>query len=467
MAPAALVLAGLVPLIWPGDIPFINDEPQLIAGAVDANLGGRLATMGLLGTYGFVYGPAPVWVYQALMAASHDLVIVAVLHALLMSVVTAAALWWLSRSLGLWVWFAPLPLLSPYYWFYARVLWDNTFLLPLGALALAGYAAHLQSESPLGLRVSLAAMAAIPLVHLMGASLVLPLAAHMLIVERRALWARKYSIAAIAAAALWLGWPYWTYLAGPRPATPGDGPALGGFVFPLLGGRLLGAQGLDYFFGPGPVGGRLFGGLAALSGIAYALVWGGLAVALVLIARARWSRQWTARAHIAAIAVASLVCESVIHGISVRFQHPHYQNGVWISLVVLAWFAVDFLATRRGPVRIVRIGGWAAPVAAGLLAATQLGAVSLLAFGLHRSHGTRDIYGPTIANQQQVARALARYAQTSDVHIHVNMWERFPHTIAILRRLNVSHRADLPQRVLDVRYVTDDPASGAIEVVER
>jgi len=467
MAPAALVLAGLVPLIWPGDIPFINDEPQLIAGAVDANLGGRLATMGLLGTYGFVYGPAPVWVYQALMAASHDLVIVAVLHALLMSVVTAAALWWLSRSLGLWVWFAPLPLLSPYYWFYARVLWDNTFLLPLGALALAGYAAHLQSESPLGLRVSLAAMAAIPLVHLMGASLVLPLAAHMLIVERRALWARKYSIAAIAAAALWLGWPYWTYLAGPRPATPGDGPALGGFVFPLLGGRLLGAQGLDYFFGPGPVGGRLFGGLAALSGIAYALVWGGLAVALVLIARARWSRQWTARAHIAAIAVASLVCESVIHGISARFQHPHYQNGVWISLVVLAWFAVDFLATRRGPVRIVRIGGWAAPVAAGLLAATLVGAVGLLAFGLHRSRGTRDIYGPTIANQQQVARALARYAQTSDVQVHVNMWERFPHTIAILRRLNVSHRADLPQRVLEVRYVTDDPASGAIEMVER
>jgi hypothetical protein len=464
MALAALVLAGLVPLIWPGDIPFINDEPQLIAGAVDANLGGRLATMGLLGTYGFVYGPAPVWVYQALMAASHDLVIVAVLHTLLMSVVTAAALWWLSRSLGLWVWFAPLPLLSPYHWFYARVLWDNTFLLPLGALALAGYAAHLESESPLGLRVSLAAMAAIPLVHLMGASLLLPLAAHMLIVQRRALWARKYSIAGIAAAALWLAWPYWTYLVGPRPATPGDGPALGGFVFPLLGGRLLGAQGLDYFYGPSPVGGRLFGGVAALSCIAYALVWGGLAVALVLIARARQSRQWTARAHIAAIAVASLVCESVIHGISARFQHPHYQNGVWISLVVLAWFAVDFLATRRGPVRIV---GWAAPVAAGLLAATLLGAVSLLAVGLHRSRGTRDIYGPTIANQQQVARALARYAQASDVQIHVNMWERFPHTIAILRRLNVSHRADLPQRVLEVRYATDDPASGAIEMVER
>jgi len=49
----------------------------------------------------------------------------------------------------------------------------------------------------------------------------------------------------------------------------------------------------------------------------------------------------------------------------------------------------------------------------------------------------------------------------------VNMWERFPHTIAILRRLNVSHRADLPQLVLEVRYVTDDPASGAIEMVER
>ena len=130
------------------------------------------------------------------------------------------------------------------------MLWDNPFLLPLGALALAGYAAHLSSGSPLGLRVSLSRLLIIPLVHLMGASLIAPLAAHMVIVRRRRLWAHRYSLAAIAAGALLLAWPYWTYLAGPRPPTPDAVPAIDGWLFPLLGGRLLSARELDYFYGP-------------------------------------------------------------------------------------------------------------------------------------------------------------------------------------------------------------------------
>jgi hypothetical protein len=51
--------------------------------------------------------------------------------------------------------------------------------------------------------------------------------------------------------------------------------------------------------------------------------------------------------------------------------------------------------------------------------------------------------------------------------VHVNMWNRFPHTLAILRQLNVSRRMDLPRRTLELRYASDDPASGAIEIVER
>src|SRR4029453_12977667 len=126
--------------------------------------------------------------YQLLLTSGRDLVVVAILHTLLMSAATAGALWWLSRSLRLWVWFAPVPLLSPYYLFYARALWDNPFLIPLSAFALAGYAAHLNSGSSLGLRVSLIAMMMMPLVHLMSVAFVAPLALHMLIVGRRALW---------------------------------------------------------------------------------------------------------------------------------------------------------------------------------------------------------------------------------------------------------------------------------------
>ena len=75
LAVAAVVVAVLVPLIWPGDIPFINDEPQLIANAGRANADRRLAPLGLDGTYGFTDGPVPTWVYQALLSISHDLIV--------------------------------------------------------------------------------------------------------------------------------------------------------------------------------------------------------------------------------------------------------------------------------------------------------------------------------------------------------------------------------------------------------
>jgi hypothetical protein len=455
-----LCAACLIPLIWPGDIPFINDEPQLIASAVNANHAGQLASIGLLGTYGFAYGPAPTWVYQALVAVNRDLVIVAVLHTLLVSTVTAGALWWLSRSLRLWAWFAPLPLLSPYFWFYARVLWDNPFLIPLGALAIAGYAAHLEWGSSAGLRVSIAAMLTIPLVHLMGIALVLPLGTHMLLVRGRALWAHKLSVGAIVTAALVLARSYWMYLVTPHPPSPGGASSVAGWFFPLAGGRLLSATGLEYFYGPGPVQGAIFRTAAAVSSLAYVLVASGIVVALYYIVRAVRSRGWSTRAHVAGIVIGTLACQALIDGISTKYDHPHYQNATWISFVLLAWFAVD-CAERRQTTRS------AATIATGLLAVSLFASVGGLLIGLHWSGGTREIYGPTLANQLRVARALARYAPASDVQNQVSMYERFPHTLAILRQLNAGRRADLPQRNLELRYVSADPSSGRIELVER
>jgi hypothetical protein len=229
----------------------------------------------------------------------------------------------------------------------------------------------------------------------------------------------------------------------------------------LSGGRLLSARELDYFYGPGPVGGRVFGMAAAVSSIGYVLVWCGIVVAIALMVRASRRREWTPRAHVAAISVGSLLCQAVVHGITARFEHPHYHNGTWISFVVLTWFAVDFLATGR------RAARWAATAATAALAASLLLAVGALAVRLHRSGGTRDTYGPTLANQQQVARALARYPPDTHVQVHVTMWERFPHTLAILRELNARPRAMLARRRIELRYATQDPASGAIEMVVR
>jgi hypothetical protein len=456
---AALVATCTIPLIWPGDVPFINDEPLLVINAVRANHAGHLAEQGLLGTFGFTYGPLPTWVYQALTAISHDLVVLATLHGAVMVFATAGAMWWISRSLRLWPWFACVPLLSPYFWFYSRVLWDNPFLIPLGALAIAGYAAYLAWESPRGLRLSVAAMIGILLVHLMGLALVVPLALHMLAIRSRALWRHRISIALIVSAGVAMAWPYWRLLAVHH--APGEtGLSLDGLVFPFFGARLLSAQQLDYFFGARPVRGTTLTAATAMSSLAYILVWGGIAISGRRIIAASRTGDWTARSHIAAILIGALICQSIIDTMTGKVQHPQYYNGTWIVFTLLAWFAVDSLMEERTAFR------WAGVATTGVLAASLLVAVASVAVRLHRSGGTREVYGPTIANQQRVARVLARYSPKSRVTAHVSLYELYPHTLAVLRELNPGVD-DRPEQDLEVRYASGNVSSGAIEVVTR
>lgn len=458
---ALLAAAALVPLFWPGDVPFINDEPLLIANAVRANAEARLAPQGLLGTFGFTYGPLPTWCYQALAATTHDLVTVAALHAALLAGSTAAALWWLSRSLGLWPWFAAVPLLSPYFWFYARVLWDNPFLIPLGALALAGYAAHLASGSSRGLRVTIAALGAMPLVHLMSLALILPLGGHLLVCRWRSLWAHRVSVIVIAAAMLVAGWPYWTYLAGAQAPDAGGAALPGGWLSPLFGGRLLSARGLAYFYGADVADVTPIPALSAVSSLAYVLVWAGMLVAASLAWMAWRRRDWTPRAHVSVIALGALIGQAVIAGVSARFEHPHYLNGIWIGLVLLSWLAVDRLAHAPRAVRSI------APIVTSVLAVSLAGTVIALALHLHRWSGTRETYGPTLANQQEVARVLAGCTPDTPLEIEVAHYLRFPHTIEVLRSIARAPTPPARAHEIRIRYRSSDPRSGAIAAIVR
>ena len=204
-------------------------------------------------------------------------------------------------------------------------------------------------------------------------------------------------------------------------------PSADGLFFPFLGARLLSARQLDYFFGAVPVRGSALHAAAIVSSLAHLLVWGGIALSVRRIIDAIRHGEWTARAHIAAILIGALACQSVIDAMSGKFQHPQYYNGTWIVFTLLAWFAVDSLAERRTAIR------WGAVAATGLLAGSLLFAVVTIAVRLHRSKGTREVYGPTIANQQRVARVVARYAPTSRVVAHVSLYEHYPHTLAVLR----------------------------------
>lgn len=458
---AAMIVAAAVPLVWPGDVPFIHDEAKLVDLALAANAEGRLAPLGLLGTFGFTYGPLPVWMYQSLLAMTRDLVWVAFAHAALIAVVTAGTLWVIARTLGLWAGFAAVPLLTPYFWFYARVLWDNTLLLPLGGLAIAGYATWLARGRAAGLHVAAVAALALPLVHLMGLSLVVPLVLHAIVVRFHDLRRHAASLGIIAVVTAGLAWPYWRALAGPRAEVPETPSSVLGWIFPLAGARLLGSQGLDYFFGGATVGGPVFAAVSWLSIVPYLLVWGGIAVAAAMVRDAWRSSVWTPRAHVASIALASLALQSLIHGLSARFEHPHYQNGTWIATVLLAWLAVDALATRASTRRI-------AVAVTALVLATNATALATLAWRLHVDRGTRNaLYGPVLTEQVTVARLLAPLAIDSPLETRVDLWVRFPDTLQTLRRLQPAPVGEPPRANIVLDYASPDPRRADVRVIVR
>ena len=457
----ALLVAAAVPLVWPGDVPFIHDEPQLMARAVAANDAGRLAPMGLLGTFGFVYGPLPTWLYQAMLATTHDLVPVAFVHAALLAGLTAAALWSLARTLGLWAGFAALPILTPYFWFYARVLWDNTLLLPLSALACAGYAAFLARGSAAGLRLVAICVLMVPLVHLMGLSLVAPLVVHAVVTRAGALRRHLPGLTAIGVVMAALAWPYWRYLAGPRPDGPSAPASVLGWIFPLSGARLLGTQGLDYFFGADTVSGPVFAVGHWISMLPYGLAWGGIVVAIVFVRDAWRTSTWSPRAHLASIALAALATQAVIHGLSGKFEHPHYQNGTWIATVLLAWLTVDTLV-RRPSTRPLAVASVI------LVLASNLAVTATLAWRIHEGRGIRnDVYGPTLARQQAVARTLAPVAPDSPLDNRIDLWARFPGTLETLRALQPGRPGERPRAAIVLDYASPDPRRADVRVILR
>src|SRR5438067_11900247 len=87
-----LLVLCTIPLVFPGDAPWISDEPRLVSAALQANREHRLVEHGLPGTIGVVYGPLPGWFYQISLAMTHDPVVLVALRAAVVTLVTAASL---------------------------------------------------------------------------------------------------------------------------------------------------------------------------------------------------------------------------------------------------------------------------------------------------------------------------------------------------------------------------------------
>ena len=454
-------------LLWPGDAPFINDEPQLFLLASAANHAHCLANIGLMGSVGLRYGPAPTWIYQMIILIASGPQGWVMVRVLIMFSGMAAGLLLLARALKLWRWFIPVVLLSPYLWFYSRHLWDNTFLLPFSALAVGFYTLYLSEKRRWALLVSITLSVLLPLIHPMALSLAIPLLAHMLIFSRNQLWRLRWPIALVLAAIVATHAGYGRYLVSTaREFEPHQTSASGQWeagLFPFLGGRILSGWGLDAFFEQTWLPqSAAFMIPAVISCLAYVAVWLGIVFAAgnVWQKRSGYVAQSKglssasapdARGHILLIGSVALVLQMVVCVVSHAQSEAHYHNGLWIMSVLFAWLAVDKAVRNWWGITLVAVQG----VALAAVLATLMVLV-------HQRGGTRGIhYGPTIANQFAVVRVLGKEPRR-DVTCRVQ--NLFSPSLHALGEVCLKDDAGKIEGPLVIEFASDDPNSGRVRV---
>jgi hypothetical protein len=481
-----LLFACVPAVLWPGDISWMNDEPNLIAHAQHANQRHVLADEGLLGSFGIKYGPLPTQVYQAMLLLTHDPVKLVAIHALLCSAATALALLWLARTLRLTPWFAAAVLLAPYLWLYQRTLWDATFTIPLGALALAAYASFLLTGSGRSLVLAVACIVPTPFVHPQALPLFAAIVGHLWWRRRSAVRQHRVWLAIVIAifAALnveyvvrttygvvkGIGWFVWT---GHGSHTSRLVAALSPFVAGhLLAGDLF-AREVSHLDQPR----WAVAGASAISRIILPLMWAGVAI----VGWRQWGL-WRERRRNGQSPVQRLVDQAGLGGSTESVRDTVFGIALAaLGMYVLLYAALgvpSWLGYTFAPSVLTVLFAWAAVDA---LARVRLRAVVIAAYGasvafitigsmlrIHERGWDRGVMSPTLANQVEVARGLNRYADAT-VLTDVPLYQDFPHALRCLRLL-LPPESGQPRPTsgrLLIRYRQDSRAdANRIELVE-
>ena len=435
--PWLLALAALLPVVlWPGDVSWLIDEPRLIANAFYFNQDRIPAHTGLFGNFGVPYGPVPTQIYQLLLALTHNPLALVVLRGLLCAGLTSVGLLWLARTLGLRGWFAAAIVVSPNIVAFHRILWDASFTIPMGTLALAALADFLQTKRAWSLRLCSVCVVLLPINHPQALPLAVPIGAYLLWRHRADFRADKAALWRIGAVLFILHFLYlgavagvvWTRLTEGTVTVqyPVKSARYLSMLAPFLGGNLL--TGFDYARGvarpEGPA--WLVDGAMWLSRLIYPVIWLGIGAALLRVAPV-W-RAFRAGAAVAprdlfpAILVACLGLQFILFTALRIPPGPQYFFGTFALHAALALLGVEVLAKVRLALPVGALLG-------GANAFITLG-------GMHTVH-TRGFEAPgwpTMTNCLGAVRQLDRYADQV-VLTDIELFQRFPQPIRTLRLL--------------------------------
>jgi hypothetical protein len=470
-----LAIIVLATTVYPGDSPWVCDEPILIRGALFYNatpsrighisLPFTLAATGLPGTRGVRYGPLAVWIDQFLLIFTHNPIHMLAVRAVVAAALTAIAVYWLCKSLRFSPWLAVVVMLSPWLWFYARQLWDNSLCVPLSAMLVASYADFLANRRRWALFLAVLCAMLLLLLHLMSLAIVAALALHLLIFERQALWKYKWIVAAIIVAVTSISARYWIFFFDNlHRDVPMGGSALLGYVFPVWGAHHISDAGLQDLYGLT----WQFDTTSALvlaqriSLVAYPAVWGGMLLAAGQIAQAVRVTQFGAKTSLFVFAWLAVVSQSILHGLQRAYDGPHYFNASWIIYALFALIALNRLFA------IPRFPKPAASSLVGIYAASLLFATASMAVTIHRNSGLHSLlFGATLSNQIAAVEEIQRYSQDSPQENVIPQWDKFPFALTVLQSLFPAAPGDHPTADLLICYRQSTLADLKIVVIPR
>jgi hypothetical protein len=428
-------LSALPILLFPGDTPWIFDEPAEITIALQANQGHRLASHALTGNFHIAYGPMPIQLNQLLLLISHDPRILILLRAAIVASIIAISLLWLGRTLNLPLYFAPVILLAPNVWLWTRQPWAAFLVTPLSILSIAAYAAFLETRCGWSLAITISATIAMPLIHPQSIPLSVILLAHILLFQRRVLWQHKLKILPPLLLLALLNYQYvkdiLQTLSIPSALSQGHpGQTSRGIAFlgTFQSARLITPEAFESPLTQNP-------NLLLIIGHDFALIFLPLTVLGLMICLRTFihtrsnppSPDDPRRAHVSLASILLLVFFAhALFAAATRLPpSPHYQFGLFGPTILAVWFAL-YLFPRRYFIRPILICLYAAS-----LSLFTLG--TLIAVHLHGWPPNQ--HSPTLNEQIDLVEKLNHYSNESAyTTVAVYMMDP-PHPLLTLRFL--------------------------------
>ena len=434
------------------------------------------------GNFGIRYGPFPTQLYQLLLCLTHDPLALAALRGGICAVITAASLLWLARSANFSPWFAGALLVAPPVLHFQRLMWDASFTIPLGALALAALAAHLRRGGGKCLVTSLTSSAFLATVHPQALPLAVAIGALIFWKHRPALRRNWKPLRITLAVFLALNAVFFgqlsqlivTRLSGAVAAgyPGGDAPHVATLA-PFLGGRLLAAPpdampgGLAELFHKNGIALTTDAWMQLLSSLIYPLCWVGIALA-GWRAWFHWKNRGAqipgdnsvpapapaVRESLALVVLATVIMQGLLFAAMRVPSGAQYFFGTFAAHACLAWLAVEALPRA-----------W---MRAATTAAIGLAGAWISFHGMwitHRDGSHVEPMQPTLGTQFALVQTLNRYSAPA-VFTDAPHFQQYAQGVRALRLLLPPATGKAGARLLITHVISPDGRRDEFDVRE-